>query len=999
MKKKMVYFFGAGKADGDASMRATLGGKGAGLAEMVRLGLPVPAGLTISADVCAHFAQNRGRYPHGLKEAVEKALRKIERVMKARFGDPDNPLLVSVRSGAAISMPGMMDTVLNLGLNDRTVKGLAQRSNDPRFAYDCYRRFVQMYGDVVLGLKAASSTERDPFEVLLERKKEDRGVQEDHELSAEDLKDLVRRFKEEIRERTGKKFPENPERQLWGAIGAVFLSWNNDRAVSYRRLQRIVEDLGTAVNVQAMVYGNTGAKSGTGVAFTRSPASGEKQLYGEYLLNAQGEDVVAGIRTPRPIAELQQEMPHAYAELDRIRHTLEQHYREMQDLEFTIQHGQLWMLQTRTGKRSGLSAVRIAVDMVREKLITAQEALLRVEAEQLNQLLQPTFLAESKGSALQEGRLLGRGLPAGPGAASGNMALSAEEAVRRRSAGEDVILVRSETSPDDIEGMNAALGILTQRGGMTSHAALVGRQMGKVCVVGCGDLLIDYVQGTVRAGERVFREGDAVSIDGNTGEVFAGGIVTRPSEVIQVLLEKSLEAKDSPTFQRFTKLLSWADKHRRLKVRSNADTGEQCQAAVTLGAEGVGLCRTEHMFFGPGKIEHVQHMILADSTEERRAALAHLEPLQRQDFGAIFEAMNGRPVTVRLLDPPLHEFLPHTEADQQELAQTLQMDAEQIRAKVSELHEFNPMLGFRGCRLGIVYSEITEMQARALFHAVCDIRERKIKVLPEVMVPLVGHHKELRAQESVIRRVAEEVQKERKIRFAYQVGTMIEVPRAALTATEIAEVAEFFSFGTNDLTQTALGLSRDDSARFLEPYLKREIYTVDPFQSLDEGGVGRLVQLAVEGGQSARPGIKLGICGEHGGDPESVDFFHRVGLDYVSCSPYRLPIARVAAAQGALREEARRKQAEEAEKASRRGRRKPARKKPTARKKAPQKKAPQKKAKSTARKRAATKKAATKKTARKKTAGKVTRKKTTRKKTRSKAKVRSKGKARAARAR
>ncbi len=975
MKKRMVYFFGAGKADGNATMKTLLGGKGANLAEMVRLGLPVPPGLTISADVCHEYEKKR-RYPPGLKRDVEKAMARMERIMKRKFGDRDRPLLVSVRSGAAISMPGMMDTVLNLGLNDRTVQGLARNSGNERFAYDCYRRFVQMYGDVVLGLKPESSAERDPFEVLLERKKEERGIVEDTDLTVDDLKDLVTQFKDEILQRTGKQFPENPVTQLWGAIGAVFESWNNDRAVTYRRLNKISEDLGTAVNVMAMVYGNVGEDSGTGVAFTRNPSNGTKELYGEYLLNAQGEDVVAGIRTPHPLANLKQEMPRVYKELDGIRKILETHYRDMQDLEFTIQEGRLWMLQTRAGKRTGLAAVRVAVDMVAEKLITADEALLRVDPEQLNQLLRPLFDKASKEAALNSHRSLGKGLPAGPGAASGRIALSAEEAVRRKDNGEDVILVRVETSPDDIEGMNAALGILTSRGGMTSHAALVGRQMGKVCVVGCSDVTIDYRSAQVSANGIVLREGDEISIDGNTGEVLAGSIETVPSEVLSVVLEGSLDPKSSLVYQKYSRLMGWADRRRRLRVRANADTGKQCTEAVKFGAEGVGLCRTEHMFFGPGKIEHVQQMILSDSKEEREQTLARLLPIQREDFAEVFRAMNGRPVTVRLLDPPLHEFLPHTEDDQRKLAETLGIDVERVRAKVQELHEFNPMLGFRGCRLGVVYPEITEMQTRALFEAVCDVLAEKTKVLPEVMVPLVGHFKELATQEEVTRRVAREVQKERGRKFAYLVGTMIEIPRAALTADEVARHAEFFSFGTNDLTQTAMGLSRDDSARFLTPYIQEKIYSDDPFSTLDQSGVGQLVRTAVEKGRATKDKLKLGICGEHGGDPRSIEFFHGVDLDYVSCSPYRIPIARLAAAQAVVNGElAAKPTTRGAKKSTSRKSRAAAKKKAPARKKAARKKATKKKA---ARKKTAKKKV-TRKAGRQTGARKVRSKKTARK--------------------
>jgi len=902
VKDRQVWYFGGGDAEGDGTMKDVLGGKGAGLAEMDRIGLPVPAGFTISTGVCAHFSKTRGKYPPGIDLLVRKAMKRVEREMGARFGDKKNPLLVSVRSGAKISMPGMMDTVLNLGLNDVTVEGLAANSGNPRFAWDCYRRFVQMFGDVVLGMKPADSKQRDPFELLLEAKKHERGVELDSELSVDDLKALVATFKAEIRKATGKSFPEDPEKQLWAAIGAVFGSWDNERAVVYRRLNRIASDMGTAVNICSMVYGNMGSDSGTGVAFTRNPSNGDPEFYGEYLINAQGEDVVAGTRTPKPIAEMKQEMPKVYAQLDKVRQILEKRYREMQDIEFTIQRGRLWMLQTRTGKRTGFAAVRIAVDMVAEKRIKDHEAVLRVDPESLNQLLRPIFDGEQKQAALDAGRLLGKGLPAGPGAACGRIAFSAEEALQRKRAGEEVILVRIETSPEDIEGMNASLGILTSRGGMTSHAALVGRQMGKVCVVGCGELQIDYAAGTLTSRGQVVRAGDFLSIDGNTGEVIAGAVATKPSEVHRVVIEKSLPASESPTYQRYAKLLGWADKYRRLKVRANADQGDQCENAVAFGAQGVGLCRTEHMFFGAGKIEHMQAMILADTVEERRAALSRLLPIQRADFVSIFKAMAGRPVTVRTLDPPLHEFLPHTEKDQQELGAKIGVDAAKIAKKVAELHEFNPMLGFRGCRLGIVYPEITEMQARAIFEAACEVKAAGGAVNPEVMIPLVGTVKELKLQAALVRKVAADVMKERGVKFPYLVGTMIEVPRAALTAADIAQEAEFFSFGTNDLTQTCIGLSRDDSGRFLEPYLRQELYPADPFQSLDTKGVGQLVTMATVDGRSVKSDLKVGICGEHGGDPASVEFFHAAGLDYVSCSPFRLPIARVAAAQAALKE-------------------------------------------------------------------------------------------------
>jgi pyruvate, orthophosphate dikinase len=900
---QVVFAFGGGTADGNAGMKNLLGGKGANLAEMAGLGLPVPPGFTITTEVCTHYYAHKLSYPGGLRDDVARHLHQVERLVGKRFGDPANPLLVSVRSGARASMPGMMDTILNLGLNDETVGGVIALTGNPRFAYDSYRRFVAMYGDVVLGLKPENKDEIDPFEELLERKKHMRGVTLDTELSADDLRELVAEFKAAIRERRGIDFPEDPHAQLWGAIGAVFGSWNNDRANLYRKLNGIPESWGTAVNVQAMVFGNLSEDSGTGVAFTRDPATGENLFYGEYLMNAQGEDVVAGTRTPLPMSELERTNPKVYGQLLAIRRTLERHYHDMMDIEFTIQQGALYMLQCRVGKRTGDAAIRIAVEMVGEKLIGWKDALLRVDPEQLNQLLRPTFTPSEKTRAVEDHRRLAKGLNAGPGAATGRIYFNAEDAEAAEARGEAVILVRIETSPEDIRGMVAAQGILTARGGMTSHAALVARQMGKVCVAGCESLRIDYKARTLRVdgSDDVLREGDDLSIDGTTGEVFRGRIATQPSEVVRVLIDRSLDAKDAPAYQLYAQLMTWADKARTLRVRANADQPDQSSAAVAFGAEGIGLCRTEHMFFGEDKIGPMREMILAETLEARRAALAKLLPLQRADFAGIFRAMAGRPVTIRTLDPPLHEFLPHETAEQQALADVLGIPLARVQERIAALHEFNPMLGFRGCRLGIIYPEITEMQARAIFEAADQVQQEGIKVHPEVMIPLVGHVKELALQAAIVRRVAAEVAKASGIKLAYSVGTMIEVPRGALTADQIAAEAEFFSFGTNDLTQTALGVSRDDASRFLVPYVGEfEIYARDPFQTIDEEGVGALIRIAVERGRATRPKMKIGICGEHGGDPQSVVFCHRAGLDYVSCSPYRVPIARLAAAHAAL---------------------------------------------------------------------------------------------------
>jgi pyruvate,orthophosphate dikinase len=907
-----VYFFGEARADGNAQMKGLLGGKGANLAEMIHLGIPVPPGFTISTEVCRYYYEHDRTYPPELKQEVEAALFDVEKVMEAGFGDLENPLLVSVRSGAAVSMPGMMDTILNLGLNNDTVQGLAKRTGDERFAYDCYRRLVGMYGDVVLGLKPQEKDELDPFEVILDAKKGARGISFDHELRVQDLNELVREFKGEIEKRKGVVFPDDPKEQLWGAIGAVIRSWDNPRAIAYRQLNAIPDDLGTAVNIQAMVFGNMGKTSGTGVAFTRDPATGENVFYGEYLLNAQGEDVVAGIRTPQPInrrqkgdkeiPSLEEEMPDVYQQLEKIRAGLDSHYRDMQDIEFTIQQGKLWMLQTRAGKRTGLAALRMAVDMVHEGLITKEDALLRVEPDQLNQVLRPIFDPERKSQAIDEGNLIAHGLNAGPGAATGKVVFSAPDAEEWAARGEAVLLVRIETSPEDIRGMNAAQGILTARGGMTSHAALVARQMGKVCVAGCGALDIDYRKQEMKVQGRTVREGDPLSIDGTTGEVILGTIPTRPSEILQVLIERSKRPEESEIYGYFAELMSWADELRRMGVWTNADKPDQAQMALAFGAEGIGLCRTEHMFFEGDRISPVREMILAEDSDGRKSALAQLLPMQKEDFKGIFQVMGERPVTIRTLDPPLHEFLPNTPTEIEELAKKMGIPAEELTAKVEALHESNPMLGHRGCRLGIVYPEITAMQVRAIFEAACEVAEEGIAVHPEVMIPLVGDVRELRNQRRIVEAVANEVFSRYGRRVDYKVGTMIEVPRGALTADEVAMEADFFSFGTNDITQTTYGISRDDAGKFLHAYLIADIWDFDPFEKLDRSGVGQLMDIAVRKGRTTKPDLKIGICGEHGGEPSSVEFCHQLGLDYVSCSPFRVPIARLAAAHGALKE-------------------------------------------------------------------------------------------------
>jgi pyruvate,orthophosphate dikinase len=888
--RKFVYFFTEGRADGGARMKNLLGGKGANLAEMAGIGIPVPAGFTITTEVCTYFQQKHA-YPNGLKKQVAEAITKIERAMGAKFGDPDNPLLISVRSGARVSMPGMMDTVLNIGLNDKTIQGIIAKTGNERFAYDAYRRFVNMYGDVVLGVRPRSDQEHDPFEEIMDKLKADRGVRLDLDLTADDLKLLVKRFKALVKRRLGRPFPEDPAEQLWGGIGAVFESWNVARAVSYRQIHGIPGDWGTAVNVQAMVFGNMGDDSATGVAFTRDPATGENYFYGEYLKNAQGEDVVAGIRTPQPLNRakkvakgaktLEQEFPKLYKQLDRIRLNLEHHYKDMQDIEFTIQQGKLWMLQTRTGKRTAPAAVKIAVDMVNQKLIDKATAVLRIEPETLDQLLHPMLDPKAVPKAMA------KGLPASPGAAVGQVVFSAVDAEKWKQDGRKVILVRHETSPDDIRGMNAAQGILTSRGGMTSHAAVVARGMGTPCVAGCGDIVVDYSRERfVTKGGLTVKKGDWITLDGAKGEVYPGQLPT---------IAPALTGD-------FGVFMKWVDEYRRLGVRTNADTPHDAAVARSFGAEGIGLCRTEHMFFAGHRIDAVREMILADDEAGRRKALKKLLPMQRQDFIGIFTAMAGLPVTIRTLDPPLHEFLPHTDAEIKDLAKKMKVKPQKIADKVADLSEANPMLGHRGCRLGIAFPEITEMQARAIFEAACQVAKKGKQVKPEIMIPLVGHVTELSLQRQVVVRTAEKVFAEQKRRVGYLVGTMIELPRAAITADQIAAEAEFFSFGTNDLTQTTFGLSRDDAGKFLPMYVKDGILPYDPFVTIDFDGVGALVKMGVAKGRSVRPKLKIGICGEHGGDPKSVAFCHGAGLNYVSCSPYRVPIARLAAAQARLME-------------------------------------------------------------------------------------------------
>jgi pyruvate, orthophosphate dikinase len=888
-KGKWVYAFGGGKAEGRAAMRNLLGGKGAGLAEMAHLGLPVPPGFTITTEVCTYFYANDKTYPKDLKPQVETALAAVGRITGKKFGDAQNPLLVSVRSGARASMPGMMDTVLNLGLNDVTVQALAEKSGDRRFAQDSYRRFITMYSDVVLGI------DHQHFEEILDDLKDRRGYSLDTDLNADDWAEIIARYKERVEEESGRPFPQDPHAQLWGAIGAVFGSWMNQRAITYRRLHRIPESWGTAVNVQAMVFGNMGETSATGVAFTRNPSTGEKKLYGEFLINAQGEDVVAGIRTPQEITEaarkeagsdkpsMEGALPDAFAELKRIHAALEKHYRDMQDLEFTVEQGKLWMLQTRSGKRTAKAALRIAVELANEKLISKAEAVERIDPASLDQLLHPTIDPNA------ERKIIATGLPVSPGAASGEIVFSPDEAETLKSQGHKVILVRVETSPEDIHGMHAAEGILTTRGGMTSHAAVVARGMGKPCVSGAGSLRVDYRTQTMTSGGVTLKKGDTLTIDGSTGQVLAGKVP---------MLEPALAGE-------FATLMQWADGVRELKVRANADTPADARAAVKFGAEGIGLCRTEHMFFDEDRIRAVREMILAGDEAARRAALAKLLPMQRADFVELFKIMGALPVTIRLLDPPLHEFLPHSEEEIAEVAQAMGADPKKLADRARELHEFNPMLGFRGCRLAIAYPEIAEMQARAIFEAAVEAsRETGKPVAPEIMVPLIASKAELDLVKERIDAVAQKVAAESKRPVKYQVGTMIELPRAALKADEIAKTAEFFSFGTNDLTQTALGISRDDAASFLGIYTSKGILPADPFVSIDRDGVGELIRIAAERGRKVRKHLKLGICGEHGGDPASVAFCHEVKLDYVSCSPFRVPIARLAAAQAALGKDA-----------------------------------------------------------------------------------------------
>jgi pyruvate, orthophosphate dikinase len=888
-KGKWVYGFGGGKAEGRAEMKNLLGGKGAGLAEMANLGLPVPPGFTITTEVCTYFYANRKTYPGDLEGQVTAALERLGKIAGKTFGDPKNPLLVSVRSGARASMPGMMDTVLNLGLNDETVEAVAKQSGDRRFAYDSYRRFITMYCNVVLGI------EHHLFEEILDAYKEREGHGLDTDLTADDWIALVKRYKQLVASERGEPFPQDPHKQLWGAIDAVFGSWMNARAITYRRLHRIPESWGTAVNVQAMVFGNLGEASATGVAFTRNPSTGDRELYGEFLINAQGEDVVAGIRTPQEITEaarkaaasdkpsMQQAMPAAFAELTRIQDKLERHYRDMQDLEFTVENGKLWMLQTRAGKRTAHAALKIAVELAQEGVISREEAVTRVDPSALDQLLHPTIEPNA------ERQVLATGLPASPGAAAGEIVFSADEAELLKSQNRKVILVRIETSPEDIHGMHAAEGILTTRGGMTSHAAVVARGMGKPCVSGAGSIKVDYAAQTMTAAGVTLKKGDTLTIDGSTGQVLAGKVPMQEPELSG----------------EFSTLMGWADKVRRLKVRANADTPGDARAAMKFGTEGIGLCRTEHMFFEADRIVAVREMILADDEDGRRAALAKLLPMQRSDFVELFVIMGGLPVTIRLLDPPLHEFLPHSEREIAEVAQAMGADPKKLADRARELHEFNPMLGFRGCRLAIAFPEIAEMQARAIFEAAVEAGKRTGKpVAPEVMVPLIAGRAEFDVVKAAIDAAAGAVAQETGTKIDYQVGTMIELPRACLKADEIAQTAEFFSFGTNDLTQTTFGISRDDAASFLGVYTGKGILAVDPFITLDREGVGELVRIAVERGRKTRPDIKLGICGEHGGDPASVAFCHEIGLDYVSCSPFRVPIARLAAAQAALGKDA-----------------------------------------------------------------------------------------------
>ncbi|HZZ28111.1 MAG TPA: pyruvate, phosphate dikinase [Pirellulales bacterium] len=900
----MIYHFSKSRTDGNGSMKPLLGGKGANLAAMTSIGLPVPPGFTITTEVCMFYYKNGKKYPPSLLNDVKTAVTWLEKETGKKFGDTKNPLLVSVRSGARDSMPGMMDTILNLGLNDKTVEALKSATGNGRFAWDSYRRFVQMYGDVVMGVQKRHEHEHEPFDEVMDGLKHERGVQEDTHLGEADLMELVNRFKALIRERTGKEFPATPFEQLQGAIGAVFGSWMNERAILYRQKYKIPDEWGTAVNVQSMVFGNMGDDCATGVAFTRDPATGENVFYGEYLVNAQGEDVVAGVRTPKPVAEMSQDpiIGSAFKELEKVRKTLEKNFGDVQDFEFTIEKKKLYMLQTRNGKRTALAYVRIAHDMVQERLMNPEHAIRSGDPEALNQLLQPIFDRQDYEQAKNDGRLMATGLAAGPGAASGKVVFSAIKAEEWAHKGEKVVLARIETSPEDLRGMIASEGILTCRGGVSSHAALVARQMGKVCVAGAGDIRIDYHAGTLQCKGVTLREGDAISINGSTGEVFNGSLKTADSELKQVLISKTLDPSESAVFKYYNSLMKLADKYRKLGLRTNADQPDQVENAIAFGADGIGLCRTEHMFFEGDRIIAVRQMILSETLEDRKQALDKLLPLQQGDFEGIFRALNGRPACIRLLDPPLHEFLPQHDnpKGQQEVAHQLGISVETVNKRVHELHEFNPMLGFRGCRLGIKYPEITEMQARAIFQAAAAVVGEGLKVQPEVMVPLVGFKRELDLQVEIIHRVAKEVMQETGKKFKYTVGTMIEIPRGALTADEIAHTAEFFSFGTNDLTQTCLGMSRDDSGSFLPAYQQSEIIKTNPFASVDTTGVGQLMQIGVEKGRRTKPDLKIGICGEHGGDPSSIVFCHKIGLNYVSCSPFRVPIARLAAAQAAL---------------------------------------------------------------------------------------------------
>ncbi|NHB67104.1 pyruvate, phosphate dikinase [Perlabentimonas gracilis] len=904
---KRVYTFGNKEADGDGKMKELLGGKGANLAEMNLIGIPVPPGFTITTEVCTEYYQlGEDKVIELLKPEVEAAMKKIEGIMGTKFGSKENPLLMSVRSGSRASMPGMMDTVLNLGLNDEVVEGLAAKTGNPRFAWDSYRRFIQMFGDVVMGMKPESKEDHDPFEEIIDHMKEERGIELDTQFSPEDLKELVKRFKKAVKDKTGKDFPTCAWEQLWGSVMAVFNSWNNDRAIAYRRMYKLPDDWGTAVNVQAMVFGNMGDNSATGVAFTRDAATGEDIFNGEYLINAQGEDVVAGIRTPQEVTlegsrrwaklqniteeerkakfpSLEETMPEAYNELNTIQQKLEDHYKDMQDIEFTIQDGKLWMLQTRNGKRTGFAMVKIAMDMLRQGVIDEKTAVLRQEPQKLDELLHPVF----DKAALAGANVLAKGLPASPGAATGQIVFFPEDAEAWHAQGKETILVRIETSPEDLKGMAVAKGILTARGGMTSHAAVVARGMGKCCVSGAGTVKIDYRAKTMTCDGKVFKEGDWISLNGSTGQVLEGKIKTMAAEL----------SGD------FADIMKLAEKYTRMSVRTNADTPKDSKIAREFGAKGIGLCRTEHMFFEGDRIKAMRKMILATDEAGRRKALLDLLPIQREDFEGIFEAMDGLPVTVRLLDPPLHEFVPHEEANQKDMAAELGISATEVKSRVDDLHEFNPMMGHRGCRLGITYPEITEMQARAIIEAAVNLKKKGVVAIPEIMIPLIGTVEEFRNQEQIIRKTAEKVFEEKGDKVEYLVGTMIEIPRATLMADQIAKEAEFFSFGTNDLTQMTFGYSRDDAGKFLPVYTMNGILKNDPFEVLDQEGVGQLVKLGVDRGRSTRKDLKVGICGEHGGEPSSVEFCHRVGMNYVSCSPFRVPIARLAAAQAAINEQ------------------------------------------------------------------------------------------------